>query len=159
MIAVWQTGSGAASQSAPRSVWNLPSPPSPSRHVVANCVQVKAAVRSFEISLRCSSFSPQSFALRGPLSATSPIVRGKGLAAQNRSMISGYLYAPAAGQGAAGYGVYRELLISTSLSLFLAAQSGDRRRVVESCKQHKAVQVALCVGVLRVRQHPKSSGG
>jgi len=34
--------------------------------VVTNCAQVKAAVRSFEISLRCSSSSPQSFALRGP---------------------------------------------------------------------------------------------
>ena len=74
-------------------------------------------------------------------------------------MISGYLYAPAAGQSAAGHGVYCELLISTQLYFFLAAQSGDRRRAVESCKQHKAVQVALCVGVLRAPLGPKSSGG
>jgi len=42
--------------------------------VVANCAQVKAAVRSFEISLRCSSFSPQNSVLWGPnyCSAFSP---------------------------------------------------------------------------------------
>ena len=34
--------------------------------VVANCAQVKAAARSFEISLRCSSFSPQNSVLWGP---------------------------------------------------------------------------------------------
>ena len=66
--------------------YHFVAPPSPTRRVPCGDPSGDFAASH---SRRCSAFSPQSCALRGPLSATSPIGRGKGLAMQNRATING----------------------------------------------------------------------